>query len=676
MLMENENSSFRPGHFTQLVTHLDGFSERRRDELAALYEAPGSEAAELAEFWIQNPDRVVEVIGDELDSSLEWRIVEEGAVEHDLRVGLDWAPARGRQKVSRLGLMEPALDHTGHYYGVMPGGLAAILAPRVRGDRGSLLLLLGRQSDDEVSELAEQWDIDDRGSKVEVILRICDHFEREEMIDDILGRLPDPDWIGDALMILELGGISHWRAVYGYDLEDNLGGADNVVPLMRDNERRTQRQIAETLMELGVLFRLEGEGDQEPMIAVPEALWPGLWKLGRRWLMDWNQRSVKALRERGTTPEADAVGPGLQPMLKWWLCEAEDQRLRWDHDGETTTLTDDSCRRLDSVYSGDADVEWNDLWHLGKELQIVVDGSDGVVEAGPEAEGLLDERRSTFIRQVLLEWCVGYAGRGADTRLVEAIGLDETWRSRAVGLLRRRAEPVPVWMHEEGVDAESTGGGWLRHSGTGQDEMVLFEAGLVMTFVVMMKVLWLDLLSVLDGSRQLPIEGLVRLMQNAAGLSMFGQLRLVLEEQPAPVYLPFQRASLLMDDHQASPIRTWVEELIERLLVPLGVASLDNERGLVTIDTDVLRIEDPPGWPSGQREKLLREIFGTDIDFESDTGRTTAIREVADRPDGLEAAIPIEEPVARLRAACDGRSVASFDGVFIEFESESDGGPS
>lgn len=667
--METTNSSFRPGHFTRLVSHLHEFDEGRREEIAEIYGAPDAGARSLAQFWLANPDRVVEVVRRELNSSVEWRIVEEAVLEHDLGVVLDWAPARGRRQVARLGLMEPKLDQTGHVQATMPGALAAMFADRVRGERGSLPVLLGRRPDDEVRRLARHWDLDEEGSVVEVILQICDHFGREEMVDELLDQLADPNWIGDALMILELGGMCHWQAVYGYDLEDNTDGADNVVPLMRGDERRQQRRVAERLMEMGVLFRLEGtEQNDEPMVAVPEALWPGLWKLGRRWLMDWSREATDVLGDRGRRRGGPAERTDLQETLKWWVCEAETGAMDWESDGREPTLSATTVDHLDEVFDGEPSFGWDEAWQLGRDLQILDVDADGGVVVGPEAEGLLDAHRARFVGECLLEWCLGYSGRRADEGLTDAIGLDESWRGRALSLMRRQGERIPHWMHRPGVQASATGGGWLRHTGTGRDQMVEFESGLVVTFVTMTKVLWLDLLSLLEDRRAYPMEGLVALMQNVAGLSMFGQLRLVLEEQPAPVYLPFQRASMLMDERQHPPFRDWVDQIVDRLLVPLGVASRGEDDRDVSLETSLLRVEDPPGWPPGQRRTLVTEILEREVDFERSTPTKSRLREVSSPGGDSDEIVSIEEPTARLRQITRGARIRRFDGTFLEFD--------
>lgn len=665
--MDTPNASFRPSYFTQLVNHLHGFAEGQRREIAELYGAPSPEASHIARFWVESPAEVLKVVRRELDSSVGWQMVEETAIDHDLPVFLDWAPTRVRHQVARLGLVQSQTDDAGHILGTMPGALAAIFSEHIRGQRGSLPILLGRFTRDDVRQLADRWDLETEGSKLELILRIGDYFSREEMIDDVLQRLTDPDWIGDALMVLELGGISHWEGIYGYDFDDNDNGPGaDVVPLMRRSERRRQRDVAETLLEMGVLFRIEDDEHDTSMIAVPEALWPGLWQLGRRWLMDWVVQATAGLEDTGR-PAADAVEqPGLRGVLKWWACETERSSLQVGTAREEP-LTSESLDRLDAVYDGERSLDWDTVWNLGRQLRILDVEPDGAVGPNREARQLLDAGEPEFVRESLLEWCLGYLGRECDRKLPQALGLDDQWRNRAVGLMRRNGEPIPAWIQHPGVESDATGAGWLRPTGTGADEMITFEYGLAAGLVSLAKVMWLDVLSLLE-PMSVPIDQLAVLMQNVSGVAMFTQLRIVLEEQPAPVYLPFQRASFLMDERQHAPIAEWIEHLMVGLLHPLGVATYDASSRQVRLVPRLLRIGDPPGWPEGQRAQLLEEMFGDEVDFEVPSGDESTLREVSTVSDDAEATASIDEPLARLVELSANRAICSFDGQFLQFE--------
>ncbi len=667
--MASPNSRIQPTHFLRLVAHLEAFDAGHRKRMAELYSAPGSDAEVLAQYWVSHPEEVLEVVGREVSSSAGWRIIEEAALDHDLNVTLDWTSPRQREEVTRLGLLKPAVDRRGRCEAVMPAAMATLFADRVRGPRGSLPIVLGRSTDEEVQALAERWGLSTEGTKVELVLRLCDHFGRDEIVEEILERLPNPDWIGDALMVLELGGVCHWQQVYGFDVEEGLERPEKVVPLMRGEERRQQREMSQTLMELGVLFRLEDDKADHAMAAVPEELWDDLWKLGRRWLMDWTARAEYSLRESAVLRggEQRRRQPGLQEILKWWLCEIGTATLVYEPKKEN--LGEEARRRLDRVYQGELSFDWEDAWQLGLDLRVLDKEPYGIVGRGPEAYTLLDRTRREFIEEALLEWCLGYSGRRADRGLAKALGIDETWRSRAVSLMRRYGEPIPAWMQEPGVDPGNTGGGWLRQPGTGHDEMILFEVGLTISFVLTTKLMWLDILSLLDSGREYSLRALVELMQCVAALAMFNQLRFVLEEQPAPIYLPFQRSSFLMDHRQTAVVETWVQELVERLLVPLGVARRVDEDGRVHLQTRPLRIVDPPGWPEGQRAKWIGEIFQGEFEFEvEEEGRRPRIREVTPMPGSDDEKVGIDTPLDLLLAAVKGREIVGFDGRNVELK--------
>ena len=661
------NRSLPTGHFTQLVAHLQQVGAAERKTMVGLYGAPSDDPAELAAYLVSHPDEVVEVAGDQLDSSLGWRFIGEAVMEHDLGLYLDWIPGRVSDDVFRLGLAVPKQDEQGRMMAVMPAAFAVIFADRVRGQRASLPVLLGRMDDDKVRALAKEWDLNADGSKVEVILRICDLYAEENFLDVILDKLPTPDWIGDALMVIELGGMCYWSQIFGYDLESTIGGGDDkVVPLMRGEDRRYQQEVAERLVEVGVLFRFEHEELPAPMVAVPEELWGQLWELGRRWLMDWTVQALASNKDLALGKAPLPRSGGLQAVLKWWLCEARGQGLVIDE--REQQLSPESRRRLDNVFEGPIEFEWDQVWQLGRELRILSQEPYGEVGQGSEAKVLLDQTSSGFIGECLLEWCLGYSGIEIDAVLPLAVGLDETWRGRVVSLLRRQSEAVPRWMELEGVDTESTGGGWLREPGTGTDANIMFEAMLADAFVTLTKVLWLDLLSFLDDERQYPMEGLTELLQCVAGLSMFSQLKLVLEQQPAPVYLPFQRASFLMDPRQDSHFRDWLDDVVHELLVPLGVASISDDGEQVALRTELLKVKDPPGWPEGERQRLLSIIFDEEVEFSVAPSRSNGIRPVASVPEGDAPEVSLEQPLEELLELAKGRQVRRFDGEFIEFE--------
>lgn len=650
----------------ELVRHLYEFDERARKAMSRLYEAPGSSPEELAEFWVRSPDVVLEVARRELKSAAAWQAVEEVTIEHDVGAALDWASARSRRQMKRLGLIRFVQDDDGNEWAVMPGLLASIFAPHVTGDRGSLPILLGRSDLEKLQGLCQLWELPTGGSKLELIGRLIDHFSREEMVQDILEALPSPDWIGDALMILELGGLCFWQQIYGYDLETALGEAGNVIPLMRRADRQRQQEMAEALMDHGVIFRLESLGEGYAMVAVPEELWKGLWQLGRVWLLEWTVQAVAAMEEEALGQPWKRRPMELQAALKWLVIEAKSGRLRVGDD----EIDEDSRDELREVLGEDLNPLWRGWWDLGYELGILAKSRRRAVKPGPEYLSLLNRRPADFQREVLLEWCLNYAAIGADFKLGQAFGLDDEWRKRAVQLLHSQDEMVPFWMEIPGVESATTGGGWLREPGTGGDELIDLETRLTVTFVILTKFSWLDLLSLLPTERSYTVESLVELAQCVAALSMFTKLGMVLRNYPIAVYLPFQRASFLMDHLHESPFREWVEDIIDDLFVPLGIAEWADERDRIMLDTEVLRIESPPGWPEDDRRALIQELFGEEAEFEMPRRRETELRAVAPGADAEDGGLSIEEPIQDLLAAAQGKRVLHFDGKILSLGSD------
>ena len=664
-------------HQERLVEYFQSFTPAQRKVLSELYDVGSVEGEAIAQCWLKHPERVLEVIRQKVKGSLGWRVIEETAMEHDLGLDLQWVPARQRRELERLGVFRILKEEHGGPVAMMPAAVAALLAGHIKGQRGSLILLLGKESSERIDELAGTWGLEGELSRVEKILELSNHFSGPDAIDEILEMLPTPDWIGDAMMVMELGGLCFWQQIYGYDLENGPAGGENVVPLMRRDERRHQQAVAEALQDLGVLFRMESEELEYPMVAVPEELWMGFWDLGLQWLTEWVVQALEVLDEVGLGGAPVAKRTSLQGIWKWLLCEAESERLRWK--GEF--FAPESLEVLEEVYVGESEADWEKWWQLGLAFRLFWPEKrrgkkdQGRIARGIEAEVLLDRSRQGFFRECLLEWCVGYYGQEADRKLGEALGIDETWRERALPVMETHSDMIPAWMHHPGVDSSTTGGGWLREPESGTEQMVLFEAVIASTFVVSTKLSWLDLLSLLEGERYYPVSALVELLQCCASVSMFTQLGVVLGQQPAAVYLPFQRSSFLMDAQHQARVQEWVEDLFDHLLVPLGVASYSEDRQSVSFEPLALRIQNPPGWPEEERERFIADVCGEEESFSIPDGRDGGLRQVAVVPGREEKRVSAEVPLKELLALGKERVVECFDGKVLIFDRSVEGSP-
>lgn len=113
-------------------------------------------------------------------------------------------------------------------------------------------------------------------------------------------------------------------------------------------------------------------------------------------------------------------------------------------------------------------------------------------------------------------------------------------------------------------------------------------------------------------------------------------------------------------------MEAWVEDLIDGLLVPLGVAMPADDGERLQLETQPLRISDPPGWPEGQRAKWIEEIFDATVEFDVDGGGSRPrIREVTPMPGAEDEQVAVEVPLDVLLKAVKGREVVGFDGRYL-----------
>ncbi len=652
--MEASTSSGISSQREQFTEHFASFTEAQRKAMADLYKAKTPKAEDLVAAVLADPERVRTVARREIKGGMGWRIVEQVTVEHDLGCLLDWGPAKARKALTRLGLAKIEMAE-GQPVAVMPGPMAAIFAGETSGVRGSMALLLGRASAERVAELAEIWGVSTAGSKEEQILDLIDRFVEPSFIDELLETLPTPDWLGDALMVMELGGVSYWQQIYSYDVDGGSDGDAKVVPLMRNEDREGQRSVAELLMKMGVLFRVPPEDDQPAMLTVPEELWMGVWQVGVDWMLDWTAQASMGLRDQALGRRNGVPPAGLQPVIKWLLAEAAQGRLRWQEEG----ISEESVEVLSEVVrDGEADlVRW---WQLGAEGRLIGLEPDGGVKPG-ERLGLLEKSRGEFARELLLGWCLGSFGGMADQAMGVALGLDQTFLKRALRVYQREGHEFPLWFLSPGLESGMTGGGWLREEGTGTDGEVVFESQILGAFVMQVKLTFLDIVSLLEPGRYYPVRALSEVLQSIGGLISFLQLRVVLENQPPAIYLPFQRTSFLMDPTNLLRFEEWVEELADEVLIPLGVAAWDEKRESLWLETGNLRVPTPEGLPAEHRGQFLGEIFDEEVPFEVPEERPAGLREVAPVVDSTAREVSLQVPLAAVLEATADREILEFD---------------
>ncbi len=652
-------------HFGVLVEYLVDYPDEQIEQLAERYGAPEATAASVARRWCQAPEAFFDRLDEILRTESARSALAELVYEHDVPVETDWIGMSARQQLVEAGVVNRRV--TSAFYEqevVIPGALAALLARRVRETRPSLAVLLGQEQDERIRQLAREYDLSEAGSRIEVVLRLMDFFAQPGSIDRVLERVANPDWLGVAMMILELGGVCYWQEVFGHEFDEagektDAGG--KVVPLMDRRERAEDKRISEALMRLGVVFRFEPEETPYAMVAVPEALWGPIWQLGHGWLVDWVRQSYSGLAagaQGGSDPEQ---GPGLQNVGKWLVCESSTGELTLE-DGR---VDEASLAHLAEISDAPPPDLRSRIQNLA-DLSVLRRGLDGFVTIGAEYESLLDRSRPEFVRSVLYEWCGGFVGREFEAHLPKAIGLDETWREQAVEVLRARHEFIPLWMTHEGVAQERTGAGCLRETSDNAPDLLATELGLANGYVWSMKMIWLDVLSMLEGGRWYAFSELVQLMQYVASVCLFSQVGRLLDDPRSYFYLPVQRTSFLTDPFHTSEFELWLEAALEELLVPLQVAARRERDERIWLETDHLRIETPPGWSNQERQKLLGEIVDRDADeIVFPPADNVPLQPVREPERESSDRVSLERPVDEILRETRERNIAGFTGDAI-----------
>ncbi len=659
--MIGQRRAFEVPHFDALVAHLDTFAPHQRRALAARCDADSETSEAIARRWCVAPETLRDSVRACMTSAHLRTLIEDLVLDHDLPVGVAWAGRKSLRQLVDLGLLPPDAGRGEERAAQLPGVVAAILAPLVSGVRPSLPILLGRMEHEGVTHLADLYGIP-AGPHMLLILEIIDYFLTPGIGEAILAELPEPDWLGGALMAIELGGMCYWQEVFGAELDDPLTPHDDdggkVVPLMREVDRRQERDIAQTLMELGVVFRLEGDDLEYPMLAVPEELWHAIWSIGRNWLMDWVANSFATLEEGAIKRPFDFPRDDtLLERLKWLGCEVAQREIsvplpeaEAEHLASISALTTRQCRQAVS---------------LGVEIGVFEHDRRGVLSTDAEQLATLDAPHQSFARRMLRKWTMGLIGSSSERFVSQAIGLDEQWRGQVLGMeLELLDDRLPAWLFHEGVDSQVTGAGYLRSLEVSTPQLLTFELGMVGSYLCCLKILWLDILSLLDDRRWYSLGAIQELLQLSAGLTLFSHLAHVLEHPSLTHYLPVQRASFLTDPVHTSAFDRWAEAIIHEVLEPLGVAHLDEE--LVWLDTRPMRIANPLGMFDEQRVVVIREILNDpEFAFTIPNGSGNGLRSITTIPDPEEGAIALEAPMASILDAVDGRRIVRYDGSQI-----------
>lgn len=676
--MIDYQASWKGYHYRRLVQHFESFSAFQLKRLAKVYQCPEASAEGLATSWCMQPDRVREHIDHKLRGTPAWDAVEQLVLDHDIPVLLDWLDGHTLRQLIDVGLVRDQIDAISledQFF--LPGAIAALMAPLMTGVRPSLLVLLGRAPQEVVESLTKRYELPFSPGLTSV-LAMSELFMDPSSLDRIVGSLPEPEWLGGALIVLELGGVCYWQEVFGAELDDDddssspsgrspkglgsvgpSGGGGKVVPLMTVADRMQERDIANTLIEIGLIHRFDDPVGHYPLVAVPEELWQSLWMMGRMWLLEWAEGTFHAIEDSATRADAPAtfVG-GLQSCAKWLATEGSLAPLTLDP-GEEPCIT--SLRSKSKVEGEPSTPQLGLMVELG-----LFELKEHALLLQPEAPNLLNLPRQSFAREVLARWAGCHLGRHVDARLSQAIGLDETWRKQVLeAMLRDDEVPLP-WLLSEGLTSEMTGAGYLRALDSSSPELLSMELGLVNSYIWSSKLVWLDLLSMLQQGSWYNLSLLFELIQLVCACSLFEHLAHVLEYTGMAQYLPVQRASFLTDSFHSDAFEAWVRDIFTHLLVPLGVAVWSDDGQRVCLDVKQLRIPTPPGLPDEDRVNILRDIFqDPELEFKIPTATHAVFGLVSDPPEG---SISLNDSLESLIERVQGWLIGSYDGKYLALE--------
>jgi len=308
------------------------------------------------------------------------------------------------------------------------------------------------------------------------------------------------------------------------------------------------------------------------------------------------------------------------------------------------------------VCSSDLPETFEIYLEIAREASVFASGHDQLFDR------VLDLPGHAFARQVLSEWSAGYLGGRADSCLASALGLDETWRNVVESRFAERGEFIPRWMTFKGVESEMTGAGTLRLAADEDPfEVLADEFAAINRVVRLAKLIFLDLSSTLSSDYFYPLTSLAELLQISSAFSVFSSTLHALEDSRAPLYIPLQRASYLNDPFHVGEFESWLRDLFDNLLVPLGVGSYSEDGEAIRLQAATLRLPSPADTTDEARLELLRELFqdpGLELKFP--TLLQGQLREVPDFRE--DASIQIAAPIQAIRDWIGGRDIESFDG--------------
>ena len=675
-----QRRAYQGAHFQELERHFEAFTDREREALAERFGAPAASARALAAQLIVAPERLHEALDQAPLSARSEELLEALLVEHGVQVTIHAAQASrsALDELRRAGLIVWAPDalkraRRATIKLLFPSALAIALAPRYGASRPSFALLSGGLSDAEVAALAERHQVA-AGARLVMLIELAERYVEDHFLDGVLAQLDDQEQIGPAITALELGGMCYWQDVFGFGegerLEEEFEGEAKVLPLIRDDALRSQQQMADLLLSLGVVFRFSLPESPWPMLAVPEELWMPLWTLARDWVLGWIEHTYGALRESALGQlegDLEALSPRLFRQRLRWLCAELAAH-------PTGCRTPKLIERLNAQRPELDEAQIVALLEGAAELKMVRRRAK-IEQLTAEAGELLARPAGELARRLLAAWCEGRGPRYAEEHVGRAFGLDETWRVMTHKALRLEGHPnsppIPPWMMSAGVDHELTGMGYLRDLDDLQDSaLLLSEFALTQSVLTASRLIWLDLLSTLIEGQSYATSTIAELLQFSAALSLFQHLAHLFERPQLSQYIPLQRPDYLTLPIHIDGFNDWSDSILERVLAPLGLARVDRGRR-VSFRPRLLRVEGIEEIPNELRAQLIHDTLGYDsFPIGEIAARKQALglrvlstlRDIPPaEPSRHGEACSLDEPFAALRARLKGHRIERYD---------------
>jgi hypothetical protein len=585
---------------------------------------------------------------------------------------------------------------------VMPVEIAILLVPLIPVYRTNLAFLLALQPEEQLHKLIHNTDTPKLDNRLEQILALAKRLQDPGLLRALL---EDPAWF-DHLVTLQI--VLEWHgACYPNELFSFAWGDDTVRPLAGRGQKDFERNIADDLDRLGLLFRYTYPGPEgrpgheaEEMLVLPEELGPTLWDVLRSLqespLVGWLQLHGGWSAQRAAASLPLALDPTDQ--LKALLCVLDATPLGLDPDDK---LSPPSRAKLESLLDPDSPqgVPWQHLTSLGLAAQVLaVDPKRRALLPGPQAH-VLEQDPAAWSQAALQRWVWGQGPAALDEAQNLALGLSQRWLDE-VGPLLRRAQPkalpmeawwglaslmaegaappdwpqppvrpwkeTPSWMLAPGFESDADV--WCGYPRAGaESDKLLQEICVVEAIVGCMRHLLLDLLSGLPPQTLLQTHELAAFVQDTAALAVHLGLGAMFFDASAQLFVPIRPPSFLSEANAVEPFEQFTAALLEHLWLPAGVMAPTRNEGEYRLLSDRIRFQSPPWFSAEGRLGALASILEKpQAELALPTSNSARLRSIASGAGESDRRFWLGHGLKELRQALRGRPISALRDGHLE----------